>query len=40
MGAVVLYYNNLLYSSATDEHLRIYFKIKTIILLERDENNE
>lgn len=40
MGTVVLYYNNLLYCSATDEHLRIYFKIKTIILWEGNEDNE
>lgn len=40
MGAVVLYYNNLLYSSATDEHLRNYFKIITIILWEGDEGDE
>lgn len=40
MGAVVLYYNNLLYSSATNEHLRIYFKIKTIILWKGNEDNE
>lgn len=40
MGAVVLYYNNLLYCIATDEHLRIYFKIITIILREGDEDDE